>query len=222
MNARARVLRAYGQACAFCGASSPLEIDHLFAGGNQHRAQLGAQLEAWLCRERTRLGYWPTAFILLCRRHHQLKTQLERIKRMPPRHGAKLLQVNIDAALHDQVKLAAVKPEYHGQQSPMIEDALRRFFDGQLSDLSITQMQTQVAQVEARVKQEISDTRAELAALRETLAHLVKTLDEQATTLRRLEKALEAAPQTTYNKVLEGLQRLKTAEPKSILERFRG
>ena len=56
MNARQRVIAALGGRCAWCQSTAgPFEIDHIHGGGNQHRAQLHANLANWLCREYTRL-----------------------------------------------------------------------------------------------------------------------------------------------------------------------
>lgn len=68
---RARVLDAYGNACACCGEKQRefLSVDHIFGGGRQHLKQLGfLHLYEWLERN----GY-PRGFQLLCHNCNQAK-----------------------------------------------------------------------------------------------------------------------------------------------------
>ena len=62
---RAAVFGHYGEACACCGASSGLTIDHANGGGKEHRAEIGGGSTAmyrWLVRN----GF-PDGFQTLCR-----------------------------------------------------------------------------------------------------------------------------------------------------------
>jgi hypothetical protein len=61
---RRAILNHYGRACACCGTTKNLTVDHIHGGGNKHRAQLGEGsygLYRWLV-----VNGFPAGFQILC------------------------------------------------------------------------------------------------------------------------------------------------------------
>jgi hypothetical protein len=68
---RKAILDHYGSACACCGATENLTVDHINGGGNKHRAQLGEGsygLYRWLV-----VNGFPADFQILCSPCNQSK-----------------------------------------------------------------------------------------------------------------------------------------------------
>jgi hypothetical protein len=68
---RRAILDHYGRACACCGATENLTVDHVNGGGNRHRAEIGHgsyALYRWLV-----VNCYPADFQILCRPCNQSK-----------------------------------------------------------------------------------------------------------------------------------------------------
>jgi hypothetical protein len=74
--ARADVFAHYGQACACCGTTDGLSIDHINGDGSQHREQIGKSTGAAFYRWLIRSGF-PGGFQTLCLPCNQSKQNSE-------------------------------------------------------------------------------------------------------------------------------------------------
>ena len=206
MNARQRVLAAYGHACAWCQSTAgPFEIDHMHGGGNHHRAQIHANLANWLCREYTRLGAWPTGYQLLCQRCHDIKSG--RRPAMPPRKGSIQHNISLPEDLSRQLATLAATPDYNGSKSEVVEQALRVLCEGTLSDTVMAGLQQRLSLMQDDVTTALRDMQGAM----QELTQAVKTLTGALTPLDNHFARFEQRETQRFEELQRAYDRLKAA-----------
>lgn len=194
MTAREKVLQAYGGKCRFCGDTTRLEIDHVFAGGNVHRRTIApTSLEAWLCHQHALTGVWEPGYQLLCRTHHEAKTAMERTTRMAETAEKKELKVDLDLGLFRQVEVIKVDPRFKTQRG-VVTAALTHFFAAEGGEAATRGFQQQLAE--------------ESAASRQALGELTQTIQTLVAEVGLLKNACRVMEQhlSSVTKRLEHLE----------------